>query len=570
MKVSKNWLKELVDLKVSFTEVERLLPLRTIGTKEITDDFIELDMKGYNRADLLSMRGVALEIAAITDSSVTFKEANKFIWEDSILPKTIIEVEDKKDIPVYCIAKIEGLKVEKSSKEWVEKLEASGVRSIDCITDVTNLVMLEYGQPMHAFDAKIVADETLIARHAKDGEELTTLDEKTRKLVTSDLVITDPKKVLGIAGVMGGKNSEISEKTVDILFEAAIFDPITIRKTVTRLGLQSEASKRFQHGLTKKRCLQALDSAIKMYASLGGKLTAISIVGDLEDTEKTITLRKSQMDSLIGIEMKEEDVENYLQKLNFKIIRTQAFGSEAIAQARRGDALRAWEVKPPYYRLDISIEADVIEEITRMYGYEKLPSKELAGTLPEKIDQSLFEKIFDLKENLVKIGLSEVQTYSFYSTSIISNFEFRISNLIKILNPMSSETEYMRTHLWPNLVEVVAKNYKQGYKDIAIFEIGKTYQITKSGEIQEEYKLCIALLNGSDNPTQELYQILKTMEIFKLGDPIGESDGRFHPMRYFYVTDGNKPVGKIGEVHLRITDKFGLEKRVAILEIKIG
>lgn len=558
MKISINWLKELVDLKVPITEVERLLPLRTIGTKEITDQFIELDMKGYNRADLLSLRGVAREIAAITNSTVTFTGTDKFIWEKITLPKSSIEVEDEKDIPVYCIAKIEGLKVGPSPKEWVKKLENCGMRSIDCITDVTNLIMLEYGQPMHAFDASIVEDETLIARHAKANEELITLDGKTRKLVSDDLVIADPKKILGLAGVMGGKNSEISDKTTTILLEAAIFDPITIRKTATRLGLQSEASKRFQHGLSKMNLLQGLNSAIKMYKDLGGKFSAITLKGTFEDEIKTIPLCQDNINSLVGIDIPPEEVETSLTKLGFEL-------------ASSDQVLRSWEVKVPYFRLDINIEVDLIEEVARMHGYETIPAKSLSGKLPDKIDQSFFELIYNLKKELMELGFTEVQTYSFYSTAVIENLKLEIMNLIHVANPMSSETEYLRSHLWSNLVEIVAKNTKQGFKDIAIFEIGKTYQITKAGEIQEEYRLSIALLNGSDNPSKELYQILNALDSFKekilLGEPIGEGDGRFHPIRYYYLINGNKPVGKIGEVHPRVTDKFGIEKRVAILEI---
>ncbi len=445
--------------------------------------------------------------------------------------------------------------------EWIKKLNECGIRTVNNVADVTNLVMLEYGQPLHSFDAKEVYDGKIIVRCAKENEEIITLDGKKRTLVSSDLLITDPEKSLGIAGVMGGKNSEVTNSTTTIFLEAAIFDPINLRKTATRLNLSSEASKRFQHGLTKKRLLQALDAAIKMYQNLGGTLTAISITGNLEDKQERIILRKSQMDSLIGIEIKGKDVENYLQKLNFKILRT------------KGDAFCAWEVIPPYYRLDTEIEADVIEEIARMYGYEKLPPQKLQGKLPEKIDQSLFELINDVKENLAEIGLDEVQTYSFYSTQIITNMKYDENSLIKVSNPMSSETEYLKTHLWPNLVEVIAKNYRQGFKNIAVFEIGKTYQLTKAEEIQEEYKLCIALLNNSDNPSKELYQILNTIDVLKkkifLGDQIGESDGRFHPNRYHYLTDGSKPVGKLGEVHPRITDKFGINQRVAIIEIKI-
>ena len=183
MKVSKNWLKELVDLNISDDELVRLLPLRTIGIKEVTPDFIELDMKGYNRADLLSLRGVAFEVVAITQSKLKFEEKDtaEFIWVDKSLNEVGVNVEDEDLAPIYCIAKIEGLKVEPSDNNWVKKLSDSGIRSINNVADVTNLVMVEYGQPLHAFDASAVEGEKIVVRTAKEGEELETLDGKKRK-----------------------------------------------------------------------------------------------------------------------------------------------------------------------------------------------------------------------------------------------------------------------------------------------------------------------------------------------------------------------------------------------------
>ena len=318
MKVSKSWLKELVDLKIPMKEVERLISLRTIGTKEITDDFIELDMKGYNRADLLSLRGIAREVAAITDSSVNFTDSERFN-DLNHFNKLNVKVEESNLCPVYCVAKIEGLKVGPSNSDWAKKLEDSGIRTINNVADVTNLTMLEYGQPMHAFDTEKVNEEHIVVRLATKGETLQTLDGKNRKLDSTDLLIADPKKPLGIAGVMGGKDSEVSNSTTSILLEAAIFDPISIRRTSQRHGLHSEASKRFQHGLTKTNLLQALSAAIKMYESFGGKLTAITLNGDLEDRLKTVRLTHQKVSNLIGIEIPPEQVKSSLEKLGFSL-----------------------------------------------------------------------------------------------------------------------------------------------------------------------------------------------------------------------------------------------------------
>ena len=555
MKVSIPWLKELVDLNISFEELINLLPLRSISIKEVMNSYIELDMKGYNRTDLLSMRGIAYEIAAITGSKVSFTEPEEveFFWNKAGLPTAKVTVSDPKYAPFYTVTKIEGLKVEASPEEWIKKLKSCGLRSIDNITDITNLIMLEYGQPMHAFDARAVKDETIIVRCAKKGERITTLDGKTRDLQVADLLITDPQNPLGIAGVMGGKDSEINETTTTILLEAAIFDPVNIRKTVTHLGLPSEASKRFQHGLTKKRLLQALNAAIKMYQKLGGKVAAVTIVGDYEDTDRIIELSSHRLNSLVGIEFRVEEVENYLHQLNFNLKRVGA-------NVNHPPGGIAWHVHPPFYRLDIEIEEDVIEEVARMYGYEKIPAVKVSEIKPLQKENPIFKTIDDLKQTLVDLGLTEVQTYSFFSTDVLNNFNANKDDLIRVANPISSETEYLRDWISPNLVEVVGKNLRQGFKDIAVFEIGKAFTVGTAGLPDENYRLAIALCNGTDNPLAELYQIAQNLPFHLKGVKLTHPKGVqvFHPKRQMDC---------LAEVHLRILNKLGIEKRVAVLEI---
>lgn len=562
MKVSLSWLKKLVDSNIPYEELINLLPLRSISIKEVVGGSMELDMKGYNRADLLSMRGVAYEIAAITGSKTLFKESEEaeFIWNQEKLPDTKVTISNPEFAPFYCIAKIEGLQVGKSSPEWVKKLEESGIRSVDNVTDVTNLVMLEYGQPLHAFDADRIHNEEIIVRVAKKGEALTTLDGKKRKLTDNDLLITDPKKPIGIAGVMGGENSEVTQSTQTILLEAAIFDPVNLRRTATELGLPSEAAKRFQHGLTKKRLLQALSAALRMYEVMGGKLVAITLVGNFEDEVKKVNLTREKLKLVVGIEFDDMKVEEYLKKLHFEIKKKES----------------GWEVTPPYFRLDIEIEEDVIEEVARMYGYEKIPSKEVLGVEPLQNEDPIFKKIQDLKNKLMNLGLTEVQTYSFYSTAVLEAFGFMNSMkdaLVKIANPISSETEYLRQSIWPNLVEVVGRNLRQRYQDIAIFEIGKAYEVDESGNPTENYSLSIALCNGSDNPVSELYQIAheitNTLGVNLIHPPGDRTLNLYHPKRSLVIEKDDKQIGDLSEVHLRVLNKLGIEKRVAVLEISI-
>lgn len=567
MKISLPWLKELVDFNLTPQELADQLSLRSIGVKTVTEDYIELDLT-YNRGDLLSLRGVAREVAAIIATPIKFKPQTEYIWEGKNLPKVKVEVQDNKLCPLYCVAKIENLTVEQSDKTYVKKLSDSGIRSINNVADVTNLVMIEYGQPMHAFDASKVKDETILVRTANTEENLTTLDEKNRKLDSTDLLITDPEKTLGIAGVMGGKDSEVSTSTTAILLEAAIFDPVSIRKTSKRHGLYSEASKRFQHGLTKTNLLQALSAAIKMYEKLGGKLTAISLIGDLKDKPKVITLSEEKLNSLVGVEISSEIVESLLQKLGFRIY---------ARSIPKGYTLQTWKVEIPFWRLDINIEEDLIEEVARMYGYEKIGGIKLADEETSKLDEDLPKFIYSLKLKLKNIGLTEVQTYSFYSSAVLEALEFTEEgkkNLIKVANPISSETEYLRLDLWPNLLEVVGKNIKQGFKDIAIFEVGNNY-FKNEEKPEEKYRLSVALMNNTDNPLEELASLIQNLSLILGGgqlnpaSPPPAGSNLFHPKRFINIEKEGKMIAGIAEVHLRLLNKLGIEKRVAVMEINL-
>lgn len=562
MKVSINWLKELVKVNKPVSELIEEINMKTIGTKEVTDKFIELDMKGYNRADLLSLRGVAYETASLLNSEVLFGETEAD-FSGKKLPELKVEIEDETACPFYALAKIEGLNVEESPKTVKEKLEDSGYRSVNNIADITNLVMLEFGQPLHAFDADTVADEKIIVRKAKKGEEITTLDGKVRKLETSDLLITDPEKPIGIAGVMGGENTEITGKTKNVLLEAALFAPVGLRKTATRLGLQSEASKRFYHGLTKKRLLQALDSAIKEYEKLGGKLTGISIFNKFSDEEKEIELRVSKANSLIGIDLEQKEIEDLLKRLHFQPKEVKS---------------RVLRVKRPYFRLDVSLEEDLIEEVARMYGYDRIPSKELPGELPEKQDQKAYEFVDNLKKQLMHQGLSEIQTYSFYTTNTLNALGFDETKrkfLLKISNPISKETEYLRLNIWPNLVEAGVFNNKS-MDDVAVFEIGKRYLPGEKGGTTEKSALGAVLINGGDNPVVELIKILSS--VFEnaglnagFGDTklLADAKNLFHPLRFKSIVYNGSQIGGIAELHPQIADNFGAKNTIAICEIDL-
>ncbi len=562
MKVSLSWLKELVDYQLSAEDLAEKLSLCSIGVKQQTEDYLELDLT-YNRGDLLSMRGVAYEISAITDAPLRFlaQTPEDFIWVGQNLPKVEMGGDIIKEAAVFCVAKIEGLKIGESNKEWVKKLTDSGIRSINNIADITNLIMIEYGQPMHAFDATKAGG--IHVDKAKKGTKFTTLDGKERNL-DDDLVIRNKENIIGIAGVMGGKDSEVSDSTTSIMLEAAIFNPSMIRKTSKRIGLHSEASRRFQHELSKFRLLQALDAAIRMYHKIGGKLTALTLNGDFGQEKRNLNLSINKANSLLGVRLDEETITNCLKKLGFNV------------QHKDQDNL---EVMPPYFRMDINIEEDLIEEVARMYGYEKIEATTLAKEKIPQLDQRLPKFVYDIKLKLQDLGLTEVQTYSFYSSAVFKALEYSEEvqkDFIKIANPLSSETEYMRMDLWPNLLEVVGKNIRQGFKDIAIFEVGKIYWRNEQKQADEKYTVSIALMNSSDNPLEELAGLIKLVLPFFKGNlklntnPSDHTSSQnFHPHRFVNITNNGEWVGGAAEIHLKTLHKLGIEKRVAVMELNL-
>lgn len=552
MKVSIDWLKELVEVE-SVEKLIELLPLRTIGTKEVTSDFIELDMKGYNRADTLSMRGVAYEVAAILSSRVKFEEENRHIEETGTNLQA--SVENEQDCKVYMAARIEGVTLGKSSDLEAKRLMDAGVRSVNNVVDVTNLVMLEYGQPLHAFDgASCGGDASSIeVRRAREGEKIQTLDGEERELDSRDIVISSKDQVIGIAGIMGGKDSEVTDQTKVIILEAAIFDPKVLRQTANRLGLHSEAAKRFYHGLTKRRLVQAFEQAIEEFKKLGGTVTDVKVVGGMVDEVVDINLNPSKINGLIGVDLETSAMIDSLTKLHFEVSDDQS------------------QVRVPYWRLDCRLEVDLIEEIARMYGYEKIPAKELVGERPAKIDQSKFEKEQKIRESLIDAGFNEVLSYSFASSKVRIGLDWSDDELVRVANPLSSETEYMRFLVWPNLVEKVIENLKYR-KEVRMFEIGKRYQVI-DGQVVEENVISIAVADGTDNPLEDLWGRLQVAAKqngveWKVGQELG--DKSLHPNRQFEVMEDGDVTGMAGEVNRQLVDGLGGTSRVAVAEMVIG
>ena len=435
---------------------------------DLDDEIIELSITP-NRADALSMRGVAHEVAAIYGKSVHFPE--KTVTEDSKPASDKISVAIESDkVATYASRVVENVTVQ-PSPQWLQNLLMNaGIRPINNVVDVTNYVLLYFGQPMHAFDLDTFEGNQIVVREACAGEKLVTLDDEERELETSDLVIAVADKPVALAGVMGGAATEISSQSSRVVLEAAVFDGTSIRKTSGRLNLRSESSSRFEKGINLATVTEALDAAASMIADLAGATVQAGIVSagqvDTSDVEVVSTL--SDVNRVLGTELTYTDIEDVFRRLGFGL---------------NGNAEK-FTVSVPRRRWDIHIEADLYEEIARIYGYDKLPATlpkgdGTAGQLTET--QKLRRKVRTVAEGA---GLTEVITYALTTPEKAVQFSTNPSNLTELMWPMTVDRSVLRQNMVAGILDTVAYNVARKNKDLALYEIGKVFEQT--GNPQEE------------------------------------------------------------------------------------
>ena len=441
------------------------------------DTVYELDIHKHRNNDCYYHIGFAYEIAAILNRKVKLPESNyKENLSDSVKDKINLKVETEK-CPFY-LAKMATNVVIKESPDFIKKrLTSVGMRPINNVVDISNYVMLEYGQPLHFFDKEKLGDNILV-RDAKDDEIITTLDKQERKLTSNDIVITDGEKPVCIAGVMGGENTEVDENTKNILIEAAIFDPVSIRYTAANLDLRSEASIRYGKGLSYEYTKKAIERAcylLEKYAD-ATILSDIVTYDNIEKKEKIVEFKKEDVNKLLGIEISEEDMKKELERLDFEYSLNDS----------------KFKVIIPSRRLDIDPNVnDIAEEIGRLYGYQNLVS-----TLPNvPIKRGIYVGEVNIRKQISKrlrtLGLTEVKTYTLTSPD---NIKFNYDNKEQIVlpNPMSSDKSVVRTSIIPSLLNVYNYNKARKVSDVLIYEISKTYD----KEYNEESKIS-GLLKGN-------------------------------------------------------------------------
>lgn len=525
------------------------------------DEVIEFEITP-NRPDCLSIIGMARETAATFNLDVKEPKIEIKKQEDNILDYiNDIKIESENCNRYYARA-IKDVKIEKSPN-WLERrLMEAGVRPINNIVDITNYVMLEYGEPLHAFDLERLEDKKIIIRQAKKGEILKTLDTVNRELDENDLIIADGKEPVAIAGVMGGFNSEISADTKLVLLEGANFDPKSVRLTSKKFGFRTEASNRFEKGIDPNLCSTAVDRVCELVESIGA---GIVVKGNIDvyknkRKEKTIKLRPQRANSLLGLDISTDKMLVYLNALGLKSICKEGIIVSTI----------------PTYRLDLSIEADLIEEIGRLFGFHNIESKALRGKLTR--GQKPYHKIIEnkAKEILKGIGYNEVMTYSFISPKSYDKINISedsdLRKYIKLLNPLGEDYSVMRTTLIPNMMDLLSRNFNRNVKSIFAYEIGNIF-IPKALPVVDlplENKVLSIGFYGE----QDFYHLKETIEklLNILGikdlDYIREEDNPiFHPGRTANIILDEKVLGTFGEVHMDVSENYDIGEKVYIAQL---
>jgi phenylalanyl-tRNA synthetase beta chain len=515
-----------------------------------------------NRPDCLSMLGMAKETAATLNKKLVMPDITVKNEVDNIEDYISIEVKDVELCQRYAARVIKNVKIEESPS-WLQLLlMKAGVRPINNIVDITNYVMLEYGQPIHAFDLDTLKGNQIIVRKAKNDEKIITLDGVERKLKASNLLICDSEKPVAIAGVMGGFNTEIKDDTKTILIEVANFNAKNIRESSKSLGLRTEASARYEKGISPS----VVEEAINRICNLVETLNAGEIVKDVIDNypnkvvEKEITVRVKRVNKLLGTEIEVSEMIKILEKLNIK-------------STIDGDNIK---VIPPLYRLDLNTEIDFVEEVARIYGYENIESTLPAGSSwGEKTYSQTIDSL--AKTILFSNGVSEITTYSFISPSVLDNLriskESYLRRYVEIENPLGEEFSMMRTTLIANILKVIKNNYNRNIEGLRLFELGNIFipkQIPVIDMPYENKRLVI----GSYGKNESFYTIKGVLENLLNGLGIEDykllkekNDSIFHPGKCATILWNEKVIGMIGEVHPKTIANFDMNEEVYIIDL---
>ncbi|MDR1564674.1 MAG: phenylalanine--tRNA ligase subunit beta [Oscillospiraceae bacterium] len=513
-----------------------------------------------NRPDCLSVTGLAREAAASFE--LPFKlgtPAVKAGGGDISAELKDVKIHDAELCPMYSARVVKDVKIEPSPRWIRERLRASGVRPINNIVDITNYVMLEYGQPMHAFDIRFIDEREINVRRAQNGEKITTLDGQERTLTSEMLVIADAAKPVAVAGVMGGEYSGIMEDTTTIVFESAVFNGASIRRTARALGMRTDASSRYEKGLDPNNCLPALERACELVELLGAGTVLDGIIADkqFEEKQHSIPLETEWLNSFLDIKLTEAEIVTILNRLDCTV-------KEGL-------------IYVPTYRGDLEHKADIAEEVARIYGYNNIPSTGVKGSAQGKytLSQQFESKI---SEVLRAQGYTEIITYSFISPKYYDKVKIPqdspLRKSIVISNPLGEDTSIMRTTALPSMLEALARNYNNRNLSAALFELATEYiPDENAAKLPLEQKKIVLGLYGENN---DFYALKGAVEVLlaKLGiddydvEAFADSNA-YHPGRCAKLSLNGAEIGILGEIHPLVTQNYDLDIKLYAAELDL-
>jgi len=537
------------------------------------DVIFDLDITP-NRPDCLSVIGLAREIAALTGGSLHTPEVSYKEEESPIDQQISVEIADPDLCPRYCASLIRDVKVG-GSPAWIqEHLMSYGMRPINNIVDITNYVMLEYGQPLHAFDYDKIRGQKIIVRRAADGEEIISLDEIERILSKDMLVIADGERSVAVAGVMGGANSEVTEQTSSILLESASFSPASIHYTGRKLLMPSEACMRFERGISPELTVPALKRATQLIAELTGGEAAKGLVdvypGRVE--RKPILLSTNEVKRVLGIGFSLEQIIDALTTLGFDCKETGS-GAEVMATA-------------PYWRSDINLPVDLIEEVARIIGYDEIPTTMLSQPIPRQNPEPVIGLKRELKRLLTGYGFQEIISYSLTSLEVLSKLLPEPKPLeplpLRVANPMTANQEYLCPNLRANLLTALEANRRHENGGIRLFELGKVYQ-PRPNDLPSEPDVLCGIISGpreeeswhGGDEMLDFYDAKGVVEglLGQLGVAASFeecSDESFHPNKRAAIAIANNRLGVVGELHPKVAQALGISEDVYLFEIDLA
>ncbi len=518
-----------------------------------------------NRPDCLSVIGLAREVSATFDTPLTLHEpVVKGGGAGNLAELLDVETPDPDLCPRYTARMVRGVKIGPSPKWMRERLRSMGVRPINNIVDITNYVMLEYGQPMHAFDYRYVKGGKIIVRRAREGEELTTLDGNVRKLTPNMLVIADETRAVGLAGIMGGENSEIVDDTVDVVFESANFDGTCIRKAALSLGMRTEASAKFEKGLDPLNTLPAVNRACELVELLGAGEVIDGVIDVLNHVPqpRTITMDPARVNALLGTDIDGVDMYCYLERVEI-LTENHDFPN--------GPA----QVSIPSWRGDVEGIADLAEEVARFHGYNNIPVTLQRG----ETTQGGYSPVQQAERRLGSLcrscGYSEIITYSFISPTCYDKIGWApdepLRNSLKILNPLGEDTSIMRTTTLPSMLDILARNYSYRSRDVRLYEIGRVYLPGGPDGLANEPRMLTlgAYGEGYDFFTMKgaVESVLRDLRIAGAAFRACQDDPSYHPGRCAGVYAGEKLLGVMGQIHPAVAANYGVDCELYCAEL---